>query len=102
MLIDLHVHSNHTRGCNASVRDVVRRAREVGLDGVAITDLNTLDALPEVRTAAQEEGILALCGVEVTTDRGHYLCFFPDPSFSAAFCSCSSRRRRTTSASCHW
>jgi len=80
MLIDLHVHSNHTRGCNLAVRDVVRRAREAGLDGVAITDLNTLDALPEVRAAAQEEGFLALCGVEVTTDRGHYLCFFPDPS----------------------
>lgn len=80
MLIDLHVHTNHTRGCSLAVRDVVRRAREAGLDGVVITDLNTLDALPEARAAAKEEGILALCGVEVTTDRGHYLCFFPDPS----------------------
>jgi predicted metal-dependent phosphoesterase TrpH len=80
MLIDLHVHSNHTRGCSTSVRDVVRRAREAGLDGVAITDLNTLEGLAEIRAAAQEEKFLALCGVEVTTDRGHYLCFFPDPS----------------------
>ena len=80
MLIDLHVHSNHTRGCTASVREVVRRARETGLDGVAITDMNTLEGLAEVRAAAQEEGFLALCGVEVSTDRGHYLCFFPDPS----------------------
>jgi predicted metal-dependent phosphoesterase TrpH len=79
MLIDLHVHSNHSRGCNSTIQDVVRRAREVGLDGVAITDLNTLEGLPEVRAAAKEEGFLALCGVEVTTDRGHYLCFFPDP-----------------------
>jgi predicted metal-dependent phosphoesterase TrpH len=80
MLIDLHVHSNHTRGCTAAVRDVVRRAREVGLDGVAITDLNTLEGLAEVREAAKAEGFLALCGVEIATDRGHYLCFFPDPA----------------------
>jgi predicted metal-dependent phosphoesterase TrpH len=80
MLIDLHVHSNHTRGCTSTVRDVVRRAREAGLDGVAITDLNTMEGLAEIREAAKGEGFLALCGLEVATDRGHYLCFFPDPS----------------------
>lgn len=80
MLIDLHVHTLHTRGCMAKPREVVHRAREVGLDGVAITDLNTLEGLSEVREAAAAEGFLALCGVEVATDRGHYLCFFPDPA----------------------
>lgn len=80
MLIDLHVHSHHTRGCTLAPRDVLRRAKEVGLDGVAFTDLNTLDGLEEIRAAGREEGILALRGVEIATDRGHYLCFFPDPA----------------------
>jgi hypothetical protein len=80
MLIDLHVHSHHTRGGALLPRDVVRRAKELGLDGVAFTDLNTLDGLEEIRAAGREEGLLALCGVEVATDRGHYLCFFPDPA----------------------
>jgi hypothetical protein len=80
MLIDLHVHSHHTRGCTLSPRDVVRRAKETGLDGIAFTDLNTLDGLEEIRQAGRDEGFLALCGVEVATDRGHYLCFFPDPA----------------------
>lgn len=80
MLIDLHVHSNHTRGCTVAIRDVVRRAREVGLDGVVLTDLNTLEGLAEVREAAQAERFLALCGIEVASDRGHFLCFFPDPA----------------------
>jgi hypothetical protein len=80
MLIDLHVHSHHTRGCTLSPGDVVRRAKEAGLDGVAFTDLNTLDGLEEIRAAGREEKFLALCGVEVATDRGHYLCFFPDPA----------------------
>jgi predicted metal-dependent phosphoesterase TrpH len=80
MLIDLHVHTHHTRGCSLSPREAVRRAREAGLDGIAFTDLNTLEGLEEIRAAGREEGLLALCGLEVATDRGHYLCFFPDPA----------------------
>jgi predicted metal-dependent phosphoesterase TrpH len=80
MLIDLHVHSHHTRGCSLSPRDAVKRAREAGLDGIAFTDLNTLDGLEEIRAAGAAEGLVALCGVEVATDHGHYLCFFPDPA----------------------
>jgi hypothetical protein len=80
MLIDLHVHSHHTRGCTLAPRDVLRRAKETGLDAVAFTDLNTLDGLEEIRQAGRDEGLLALCGVEVATDHGHYLCFFPDPA----------------------
>ena len=79
MLIDLHVHSHHTRGCALAPRDAVRRAREAGLDGIAFTDWNTLEGLPEIRAAGREEGFLTLCGVEVVTDHGHYLCFFPEP-----------------------
>ncbi len=80
MLIDLHVHTHHTRGCTLAPRDVLRRARAAGLDGVAFTDLDTLDGLEEIRAAGREEGLLALCGVELATDHGHYLCFFPDPA----------------------
>lgn len=80
MLIDLHVHSHHTLGCTLLPRDIVHRTKETGLDGVAITDLNTLEGLEEIRAAGREEGLVSLCGVEITTDRGHYLCFFPDPS----------------------
>jgi predicted metal-dependent phosphoesterase TrpH len=79
MLIDLHVHTHHTRGCTLTPREALRRAKAAGLDGVAFTDLNVLDGLEEIRAAGREEGLLALCGVEVATDRGHYLCFFPDP-----------------------
>jgi predicted metal-dependent phosphoesterase TrpH len=80
MLLDLHVHTRFTPGCALEPRDVVRRAREAGLDGVVVTDLNTLDGLAEVRAAGAAEGILALCGVEIATDRGHYLAYFPDPA----------------------
>ncbi|ABS25588.1 PHP domain-containing protein [Anaeromyxobacter sp. Fw109-5] len=80
MLIDLHVHSHHSRGSTLAPREALRRAKQAGLDGVVFTDLNTLDGLEEIRAAGREEGILALVGVEVATDHGHYLCFFPDPA----------------------
>jgi hypothetical protein len=80
MLIDVHVHSHHSPGCALTPRDIVRRAKEAGLDGVVLTDTNTLDGLEEIRAAGREEGFLALCGVELITDHGHYLCYFPDPA----------------------
>ena len=45
MLIDLHVHSRHTPGCTLAPVDVLRRAREAGLDAVVFTDLNSLEGL---------------------------------------------------------
>ncbi len=79
MLIDLHVHSRHTPGCALAPLDVVRRARAAGLDGVVFTDMNHMEGLPEIREVARAEGFLALCGMEIATDRGHYLAYFPEP-----------------------
>jgi len=79
MLIDPHVHSHHTQGVVLTPAEAVRRAQEAGLDGIVITDLNTLEGLAEVRAAAREASFLALCGVELATDHGHYLCYFPEP-----------------------
>jgi len=80
MLIDLHVHSHHTRGCALQPAEVLAAARPLGLDGVLFADLNTLDGLEEIRAAGRAAGLLALVGTELATDHGHYLCVFPDPA----------------------
>ena len=41
MLIDLHVHSYLSRGCNLDPKAVLTRAETHGLDGVAFTESNT-------------------------------------------------------------
>jgi predicted metal-dependent phosphoesterase TrpH len=79
MLIDLHVHTRRTPGGTLGPLEVLTHARALGLDGVAFTDLNTLEALPEVRAAAAEAGVLALVGLTLATDSGRFLCFFLDP-----------------------
>ena len=80
MLIDLHVHSRHTRGGALSPAEALAAARAAGLDGVLFTDLGNLDGLEEVRAAGRDAGVLALVGLEVSTDLGHFLCVFPDPA----------------------
>lgn len=80
MLIDLHVHGPATPGCTLRPAEALAAARAAGLDAVAFTDVDTLSGLEPLRAAGREAGLLALVGVEVTTDRGHYLCFFPDPA----------------------
>ena len=66
-----------TRHSPDSVMDpleLVRRARDIGLDGVVITEhdwLWTADELDELRAA--EPGLVVLAGIEVTTKQGHVL-----------------------------
>jgi predicted metal-dependent phosphoesterase TrpH len=79
MLVDLHVHTRHTPGCALDPADVVRRAQRAGLDGIVVTDVNTLDGLAEIRAAARDASFLALAGVEIAADHGRFLCYFPRP-----------------------
>jgi predicted metal-dependent phosphoesterase TrpH len=80
MLIDLHVHTQRTPGGALRPLEVLRRARQAGLDGVVFTDLASWGDPAELSAAAAEAGLLALRGLEVATDRGRFLCYLPDPS----------------------
>lgn len=74
MVVDLHVHVG-ARGL--PVEAVLKRAPELGLAGVALVDD---DALPDLAPYRDKAGELQLfAGAEVTTDRGHYLVFLPQP-----------------------
>ncbi len=79
MLLDLHVHTSRTPGGTLRPLDVLLRARARGLDGVAFTDLDTFEALPEVRAAAAEAGLVALVGLSLSTAQGRFLLFFDAP-----------------------
>ncbi len=79
MLIDIHVHSNHTDGCELALADLVTRACERGLDGFCLTDVHTVDGGPDAKGLAAENGIVALVGFEAHTDKGHFLVFVPEP-----------------------
>lgn len=77
MLFDLHMHtSRHSLDGQMEPLALVRRAREIGLDGVVITEhdwLWTEPELAELRAAAPELTVLA--GIEVTAREGHFLTY---------------------------
>jgi hypothetical protein len=68
--IDLHVHSVHSDGFG-EIDEILDTARSKGLDGLAITDHETLEGYQEALSL--KSGLLILPGFEVETDAGHVL-----------------------------
>lgn len=73
MKFDLHIHSSYSRDASASPRDIVKRCRKVGLDGLAVTDHNAFEGSLEAYELGRSEGILIIRGVEVSSNEGHVL-----------------------------
>lgn len=79
MLIDLHVHSYLSMNCDLDPVKILDRAATHGLDGVAFTETNTQDGCDELFDIAKKSKLKVFVGLELNTDRGQYLVFFPDP-----------------------
>ena len=65
--VDLHMHTSASSDSLSSPADVVRQAREIGLDKIAITDHNEVDGAFEARDIDPN---LVIVGEEVRTDEG--------------------------------
>jgi len=73
---DFHMHSEHSKDCVVPVRDLLERARECGLDVIAITDHDTADGGLEGRDLADEYGVRVIVGEEVKTTEGEVVGLF--------------------------
>ncbi|WP_344047454.1 PHP domain-containing protein [Nocardioides panacihumi] len=84
MRIDLHTHSRVSDGTD-SPEELVRAARAVGLDVVALTDHDTAAGWDEAAATAHEIGIELVRGMEISTlHQGrsvHLLGYLPDPTY---------------------
>ena len=65
--VDLHMHTNASPDCLSAPAEVVRRARELGLDRIAITDHDQIEGAFEAREVDPE---LVIVGEEVRTAEG--------------------------------
>ncbi|KGQ39171.1 S-adenosylmethionine tRNA ribosyltransferase [Gallibacterium anatis] len=64
--IDLHSHSNASDGV-LSPTALISRAKEQGVEVLALTDHDTVDGIAEAKTAAQQQQITLISGVEIST-----------------------------------
>ncbi len=69
---DLQVHTDASPCSRASPAAVVEAALSAGVDGIAITNHDTLEGYAAVADLAPEE-LTVIPGVEVTTSQGHLL-----------------------------
>lgn len=67
--IDLHVHTRYSSDSFISLKQVVAYAKKRGLDGVAVTDHNTVEGALKLKT----RDIIVVPGIEVSTLNGHLL-----------------------------
>ena len=83
MIVDLHLHTTASDG-RCTPHELVDRASRAGVTVMAVTDHDTVAAIPEVRTAAEACGIEVVAGIEITSIEDgrdiHLLGYFIDPA----------------------
>src|SRR5512139_3726238 len=75
-LADLHLHTIYSYDGTASVPAVLARAKQVGLDVIAITDHDEIKGALKAFDLAPEFGIEVIPGIEITTAEGDLLALF--------------------------
>ncbi len=76
MRIDLHIHTRPRSPCSAiDPVELIRQARKVGLDGLCLTEHQSLWDPTEIAELAARDGIRIFQGNEVTTNQGDILVF---------------------------
>lgn len=71
--VELHAHSSLSSDGRDPVTDLLARARDAGLDALAVTDHDEIEASRRAVDLAPEYDLLGIPGLEVTSAAGHVL-----------------------------
>jgi predicted metal-dependent phosphoesterase TrpH len=77
MLFDLHIHTTLSSCSQLHVEDAITRAKARGLDGICITDHNTMGVRHLLSEGLQDNGLCVIFGMEYCTAQGDFLLFGP-------------------------
>jgi predicted metal-dependent phosphoesterase TrpH len=74
MFIDMHIHTSYSPCSVINLPELLHRAREVGLDGICITDHDIAASKSEFIDSSE---LCVIVGMEYTTSEGDFLVFGP-------------------------
>jgi predicted metal-dependent phosphoesterase TrpH len=70
--LDLHLHSCHSNDATGSLDDLIKSLKKRGLQGMALTDHNTIEGWTKIQTVIPKD-FLIIPSVEISTADGHLL-----------------------------
>jgi len=76
MIFDMHVHQNrHSSDSRLDIYEGIQYAKNLGLDGICITDHDDLGLRSLAKELSENAGIQVIVGVEIYTLDGDLLCY---------------------------
>ncbi len=72
MILDPHIHSTYSSDSSASPKDIVKKARAIGLDAIAVADHNTIKgSLATILAAKDHDDLVVVPAMEISSNKGH-------------------------------
>jgi hypothetical protein len=70
---ELHIHSDASPDSTEKIANIVREAKRIGLDGIALTNHNNLSAALKAAEKYSTKNFKVIPGVEITSSKGHII-----------------------------
>ncbi len=76
IVVDLHMHTDHSHDCSIPAGELLDHAEAIGLGGIAITDHNVFAGAQEAVELARGRDLIVIPGEEVMTPSGEVIGLF--------------------------
>jgi hypothetical protein len=73
---DLHIHTHYSACSNLSPENILKQAKKKGLNGIAITDHNSIKGALKTKQLNKNKNFQVIVGEEIKTDKGELLAYF--------------------------
>ena len=86
MIFDLHIHSKYSFDSMSDPKKIIKYAKKKGLDGIAITDHNTIEGGLETSKINKDLDFLVIAGAEISTELGDVTGLFLNEEIESKRC----------------